>query len=378
MSSYTPEPAEPLQGSRKQIRNVLFLFLVPFILMNCNPKTNEEEKIIGVKIYDHQGSMGELFNQWNDLGINTAFSSMELLSNGEYRRLADEHHISTFAIFPVFFNPDQLANEPHIYAITAEGKQAKEEWVEFVCPSRSDYRTQMVQNARAIIRKYNPDGISIDFIRHFVFWEKVYPDRDPASLPETCFDSSCMVQFQAKTGIIIPESLCKTPEKSSWILENHLEEWRSWRCSLITSMVQEIADAVREIKPNILVNVHLVPWASGDYDGALERVAGQDIPSLALIADYLSPMTYAHMVKREPAWIHALVDEIYMRTGSKILPSIQVNKAYLERELGMEEFEQSLSEALKPPSRGVLFWSWERLVQDPEKLKVLKDIKENE
>ena len=67
-----------------------------------------------------------------------------------------------------------------------------------------------------------------------------------------------------------------------------------------------------------------------------------------------------------------------MRTGSKIIPSIQVNKAYLERELGMEEFEQSLSEALKPPSRGVLFWSWERLVQDPEKLKVLKDIKENE
>ena len=360
--------------NKRCIRVNLGSFFIPVLaitlFLGC--RQVQDDRIIGVKIYDHQGSMVELFNHWNELGINAAFSSQELLSNSEYRSLAAEHNISTFVIFPVFFNPDVLAETPDLYAITSEGKQAKEEWVEFVCPSRPDYRIQVVENAKKIIREQNPDGISIDFIRHFLFWEKVYPNRDPASLPETCFDSSCLVQFQAKTGIFIPESLHSIPEKAFWILESHTEEWRAWKCSLITTMVQEIADAVRDIKPDILLNIHLVPWAEEDYNDAIERVAGQDIPALSLMADYLSPMTYAHMVKREPEWIHSIVEDIYMRSSSKILPSIQVNRAYLETELDLEEFEQSIIEALKPPSKGVLFWSWERLELDPGKKEIVQ------
>lgn len=166
-----------------------------------------------------------------------------------------------------------------------------------------------MENAKEIIRKYDPDGISIDFIRHFVFWEKVYSDRDPASLPLTCFDSTCLTHFQASSGLIIPDSLTGTEETASWIMENHPEEW----------------------------------------------------------TDYLSPMTYAHMVKQDLPWIHSIVEDIYLQTGSKVIPSIQVNKAYLDNELGLEEFEESLLEALKPPSGGVVFWSWEALKENPDK-----------
>ena len=327
-----------------------------------------------MKIYEHQGPMVTLFDQWNSLGINTAFSSIKLFSNSEYRNLARDNHITTFVIFPVFFNAGELASNPELFAITAQGNQAKEEWVEFVCPSRKNYRVQMVENAREVVRKYNPEGISIDFIRHFVFWEKVYPDKDPGALPMTCFDSACLNGFQEETGIRIPRGLTSTSEKASWILTNHGERWMKWRSNLITSMVREIADAVREIKPEILITVHLVPWVNEDFGGAGMRIAGQDVVALSGIADYLSPMTYAHMVKREPRWIHSIVKSIYGQSRGKILPSIQVSKAYLEKNLGVEEFEQSLSEALKPPSSGVVFWSWERLAREPRKLAVLKDI----
>lgn len=350
------------------------LHFIPFILLGCllTCSRDADKHIIGVKIYEHQGSMEELFSEWEDLGINTAFSSKELIANEEYMREAKAFGITTFVIFPVFFNPDELAGSPELFALTAEGNKAREEWVEFVCPSREDYRKKMVEHAVQLIRDDDPDGISIDFIRHFVFWEKVYPERDPATLPLSCFDSTCLAHFQSDAGLHIPDSLSTIPNKSSWILTHHKEKWNRWRCSLISSMVAEISEAVREVKPTIKVNVHLVPWAKDDFQGAIKTVAGQDIQALAEFADFLSPMTYSHMVRQDPSWIHSMVEDVNLQSGSQVLPSIQVDKAYLDIELNLEEFERCLEEALKPPSMGVVFWSWPSLEENPEKKLVVE------
>ena len=62
-----------------------------------------------------------------------------------------------------------------------------------------------------------------------------------------------------------------------------------------------------------------------------------------------------------PAWINSVVKDIYDQTHSRILPSIQVKEAYLESTLSTEIFRKALEESLKPPSQGVIFWSWEKL-----------------
>ncbi len=362
----------PLNTHFINLRNsfaTLFLMLV-LMIPSCNQ--NAENRIMGVKIYGYEGSMAYLFNEWNDLGINTVFSGEDLISNKQFRQGARDHGISTFVIFPVFFNPEELDASPHLAAITAQGEVAMDEWVEFVCPSQEEYRKLMLEKAQGLVRNFHPDGISIDFIRHFVFWEKVYPDRDPDTLPLTCFDSVCLGHFQSETGIMVPESLDGIPQKAKWILDKHSEEWTSWRCDQITTMVEDIANAVKEIDPEILINVHLVPWAGPDFEGAIRSVAGQDIPALQKHADYISPMTYAHMLKQNPPWIHSMVRDVYSPEGAKVIPSIQVDKAYLEQELSVEEFEQSLIEALKPPSNGVVFWSWERVAADSEKKEIIR------
>jgi hypothetical protein len=368
---------------REKYIKVISLFIVNLLLFgllgSCKKEKavedeSGEDRIIGVKIYEYEGNLPVLFEEWRRIGINTAFVSESLASRDEFRSLAKAMDIAVFIIFPVFYDPESLEEVPDLYAITDQGEQAKEEWVTFVCPSRQDFRKQKIGLAKDLIERLNPDGLSIDFIRHFVFWEKVYPDRTLESMVNTCFDERCMRQFQKDTEIEIPRSMDSVPKTARWINQNCLSEWTRWKCGLITSMIGEIVAEVRKIKSQILINVHAVPWRQTDFGGAIRIVAGQDFAKIAPIVDFLSPMTYAHMVKREPPWIHSVVMDISHQADCRILPSIQVKEAYLKDRLSVEEFRASLTEALKPPSQGVVFWSWEALDSEAEKKDVIADL----
>ncbi|MCD6564838.1 MAG: hypothetical protein J7K53_02740 [Bacteroidales bacterium] len=362
-----------------RIKNItsigLLLIFSVLSLTSCNYRpenSSVEDKMIGVKIYDHNEDFDSLVNDWKDIGINTVFTSPQLFSDKIFRTIIRKNDITSFIILPIFFNPDALQENPDLYAITNKGEQAKDEWVTFVCPSREEYRKMIIDSVKTIIKELDPDGISLDFIRHFVYWEKIYPERTFESLPNTCFDSTCLNKFQADTKIDIPDSL-KTEDKIyDWIKVNCLYEWGEWKCEQITGLIAEISKEARKLKPDILINVHAVPWRQNDFSGAIKTVAGQDFSEISDYVDYLSPMTYAHMVKREPSWIHSVTNDISNQVNCKVIPSIQVNKAYLDTELTLEEFRESLKEALATPSGGVIFWSWEQLSKKPDKRQIIK------
>jgi hypothetical protein len=95
---------------------------------------------------------------------------------------------------------------------------------------------------------------------------------------------------------------------------------------------------------------------------------------IAPYVDFISPMCYHHMVIQPPEWIHEVVKDISLHVpGVKILPSIQVNRAYLETSLSEMEFRNAFVESLKFPSAGVVFWSWESLEKSPGKAKIVRD-----
>jgi hypothetical protein len=340
------------------------------------PVTDVSERpIVGVKIYETDRDFSALFEDWADLGVHTVFAPRSLVSSDEFRDVARRTGTGVFVIFPVFFAPDELAADPELWAVTADGERAKEDWVEFACPSRGDFRKGRVEEARKIVRELHPTGLSIDFIRHFVFWEMVGPERDPDTLPDACYCSHCLEAFAETIGAESDLSALAAPDAAAWIADNTAREWVRFKCNIITTMVEEIAAAVREVDRDILINIHAVPWRAGDYDGAVTRIAGQDRAALGAVADFLSPMCYSFMLHRPPEWVASVVDDFARHAECRVLPSIQVATAYREGEVfEAAAFEATLRAALTSPSAGVVFWSWDHIEADPERAEIIRRV----
>lgn len=328
--------------------------------------------VVGVKIYAAEPPFDGLFRAWRDLGVNTAFVSDVLLGNTAFRAAARAEGVKLFLIFPVFQDPDAIKADPGLAAVTSAGLPARDEWVEFVCPAREDYLRRKVERLKELVAAGEPEVVSLDFIRYFVFWEKVAPDRDPATLPQTCFCPVCLEGFQKEMGVAIPASLTAVADKAAWVLAAHTAEWTEWKCRTIARAVERLAAAAREVRPSVKVNLHAVPWREGDFGGAVRSVAGQDLVRLAPFVDLVSPMCYHHMVRRTPGWVHEVVADMAARTGAPILASTQVAEAYVPGPLPPAEFEAAAAAALEPPSIGVAFWSWDALAKSPEKQALLR------
>ena len=351
----------------KKLTTVFILLLVIPVFLSCN---RNHEKIIGVKIYEYDKDFNSLVGKWNDMGINAAFLSIDLAENMSFRQILKDNNIKVFIIFPVFYNPEALQSDSSLYAITDKGRPAKDDWVEFVCPSRTAYRNVKIKEAEELVRRLDPDGLSIDFIRQFVFWEMIYPDRSAESIEMACFCDSCTGNFCKLKVVTLPDTCVNVPQKADYILNHFSEDWNNYRCDLIASMVKELADKVRSIKPDTKLNVHVVPWRDSDFGGANIRVAAQDLQKIAPYTDYISPMCYSQMLRRDADWIASVVAEMDMKAPGKVLPSIQVYPYYINDPLTVEDFRKCVDRALNGSSRGVVFFSWPLFEKDPARMKI--------
>ncbi len=353
---------------------IFSILVISVFFLNCSKTRvdNTQEVLIGVKIYEYQENFNELFKSWKEIGINTVFASVELLSNDQFKQLSKKNHIKTFVILPIFYAPEETTKDSTVFAITNEGKFAEDEWVKFACPSHRAFRQSRIDFIREFVQTHHPDVISLDFIRHFAFWEKIYPDTEINSIPNTCFDDRCINSFYKSQNIKLDVNTKTPAETYQWIRSNYWEEWIEWKNDLITSMVIDIVNTVKEVDPDIEINLHAVPWRDKDFDGSIHKVIGQDFTKLSKHLDYISPMTYAFMVKQDPDWISSVVSELFQITKLKVLPSIQVDKAYLDHELTTNEFEKSINAALKSPSSGIIIWNWNKLSANKDKLELFK------
>jgi hypothetical protein len=328
--------------------------------------------MIGVKIYSVPEDISELIDLLKTLSFDTVFLGGKA---GVNKKLIDDlktSGISVFLVFPVFYDPDFLKDHDDYFSINNSGEKADIDWVKFVCPSRKDFLERKIKEIGQTIRKYNPTGITLDFIRFFVFWEITDPDADFDSISHGCFDACCIDSFRQQ--VYLPSHLKGPSDFAGWILNNRREEWGKWKNNTITQTTKRLIKEAKTINSEIKTGIHVLPWLPQDYEGGIRIIAGQDIQQLSSIVDFLSPMCYAPMCKREPEWINTVVASLSAESVNPVIPSIQIRQAYDEEPVTDEIFEKNLKASLKLPSSGVLLWSWEGLMESSSKQNILKKV----
>jgi len=372
---------------------IAFLILVAVVAAGCgnSPSTTDspdasglrqstgalertERPTVAVEIRETDRDLPGLFEDMRALGVNTVFASEELTSFGGFRALAKKNGTDLYIVFPVFLAPEALDEDSDLRAITASGKWAKADSVEFACPSRANFRERRSEDARAVVKRLRPEGLSIDLFSHFMLRPATDPDRNYGMLPNTCYCVHCLQAFATFLGVPIFSIPPQPQRAAAWIDTNAADAWTRFRAETITSVAEEITEAIRDIDPEILINIGIVSWLDNS-DGGIARATGQDAVALSKIADSLSPMAYPFMPGRPPEWVASVVQDLDRSVDCRVLPSIQLsaNKRGVE-DFSSAEMEAILRAALSPPSAGVVFRTWNGIESDPKRAAIIRQV----
>jgi hypothetical protein len=321
-------------------------------LLSLFSKKTNHGKIKGIYLFNSGVDVDRFFNYCEDAGINFIFTVAYFYGNAVFLKIAKDKGIEVCLNFPVYFDKDYLERNPEYYSIDSRGNKAINDWLHFACPSQPQFLEYQKERLRKLVEYNHPAVICFDFIRFYVFWEKIYPETKTNEITDGCYCEKCKHNFQICSGIL---AMDKTPQ---WIKENALKEWADWKCNIITKTVMDLANIVKQNGKDIAIALNIVPWRENDFNGAIRSVAGQDIQQLKKHVDIFIPMTYSHMLKNKPNWIHDVVSDIHVKTGKQVIACIEIEKTHIDKEISGDEFMDMLQFGNLKPSNGIILFHY--------------------
>jgi hypothetical protein len=111
-------------------------------------------------------------------GVNMAILHPGYFDDLKMTNALQRNGVDLWLNIPVFYDPGFLEVNPEYYSITSNGRQAIHDWCHFVCPNRSEYIDRLLNEKRPLAARLQPAMMSLDFIRHYVFWELVAASPD--------------------------------------------------------------------------------------------------------------------------------------------------------------------------------------------------------
>lgn len=223
-------------------------------------------------------------------------------------------------------------------------------WYAGACPNHAELRETRLRQIAALLEEFEFDGLWLDFLRYPCHWEQVRT----VDITEYCFCPSCQEQFRQDGG--------GEPSGVSW------HEWKSRRITAFAQDVHRVISLSRQ--PDMLLGMFSVPWRNEDFDGAMQRIIGQDVEGLAVFVDVFTPMTYHRLTGQPAAWIHDIAQDAVRVANKLVCPAIQTMNE--PDRLSVQEFDQALEAALQAPSSGVMIFHVDDLLQQPEKCDIVK------
>jgi hypothetical protein len=329
--------------------------------------------ILGAKVYRPVRDAKELVTFAKSLGLNTLFVGDELATSLPFREECRKAGLKYFLIIRTFNDPEAAQQNPSLVSVSREGRQARRDGDVMICPSRADFRRHKMESIRSALERMQPDGVTLDYFRFFIYWEGVDPEAGPVGFPAFCFDASCVHDFLNSSKLHLHTGLPRDPtvvprELIDEIWNQHREMWYAWRAERIAEDAHEFTGFIRKQFPGLPIVLHAVPWSRDEFGGAREKIVGQDLRLMAPYFDYVSPMEYSALTHRGQGWVARLNRELLAEVPKeKLLPSIEVGPDGPEfPPMSAAHYESDLKAARDAPA-GVALYHLELLLDAPEK-----------
>lgn len=332
------------------------------------PSYSQEKKDGFVKgIYGNPERILEAGYAFDDLGVNAVFVRRSSLNQAFYQQ-AKVQGCRVFVEFPTLNGKGYIEEHPEAWPINEKGEQAAPaDWFMGVCPTNPGFQAYRAEQLKETLEDYFVDGVFLDYLH----WHAQFETDQPV-LPETCFCDRCTRLFEKASSIEIPEE--DKSGRAKWILANQEPAWREWRNGILNKWVADMGKILKENQPDALLGAFYCAWFPEDHGGALYNILGIDVPSLAERVDVLAPMLFHRMLARPVTWSGDYLEWLgntIDSPGPLVWPIVQAhNKPGI---VTPEEFGKALREGSRAPASGIMMFSEQSLLENREKIKVMKD-----
>ncbi len=193
------------------------------------------------------------------------------------RRYGIDVHARLLALFVYEADPAVLQ------AFGAQGRlmqTAAGQTDRWLCPTHPKNRALVVKAAAELATKYDVAGVQLDYIR--------YPGL------AYCYCPRCKARFEADAGVTV----------KNWPFEctegMYCGRWADWRREQITSIVREVAQRVRSLRPEAQISAAVF----ADWEPHRQTI-GQDWKTWADegVIDFVCPMDYTGDISLFEEWV---------------------------------------------------------------------------
>lgn len=310
---------------------------------------------------------GTFARSCRDWGINLPILGPAFFADDAMGEALVAEGLGVWLNLPVFYDEEYLAAHPDRYAITSRGRRAVADWLHFACPSREETIEHVVAVLHRALAHVRPDVVSLDFIRYFVFWERVDLDGPGDAIEDGCYCPACLAAFERHSGQRVSRD-----DPAADIRRHLLTEWGDWKTRRIAEVAERLFDEIRRAAPGAMLGIKIVPWLESDLGGAIRHCVGQDFARLARNVDIVAPMAFTHILRRTPEWKARLLARVQQVTGKPVLSYVQAGAVYRPEPITAAEFSDELVTAVEGDHAGLAIFHYEQLVADPEKARILR------
>lgn len=256
-----------------------------------------------------------------------------------FRHALRQRNIKFVAKVDIFKDNYTYQSQPELRAVDEFASSRQSEALAGICPSDKEYQQYKLDAIHEVMLIFQPDGIYIDNMSFPMEEGDICSDMQITHSRQFCFCANCVNTFVQHAQIELPQHL-SGHDLNTWILENNEQTWISWKTGLLTGFMERAHKIIKNINPQTQIILNILPWEETEFSYGRQRLAGQDVRTLAEFTDNFTITTSCQTPTSRYNEIRISINNEINNSNSEIIPTIELRRNHKQN--NEENFKESL------------------------------------